>query len=34
LVARAEFNAWSALKGTSTTDAMQNYIKLVEDLQR
>jgi acyl-CoA-binding protein len=30
----AKYDAWSKLKGTSKDDAMQNYIKLVEKLNR
>ena len=30
----AKYDAWSKLKGTSKDDAMQNYIKLVERLNR
>ena len=33
-VARAKFDAWSARKGTSGYDAMQQYIDLVESLRR
>lgn len=33
-VAGAKFDAWSKLKGISVSDAMQNYIKLVERLNR
>jgi diazepam-binding inhibitor (GABA receptor modulator, acyl-CoA-binding protein) len=33
-VARAKFDAWSAVKGTSTNDAMQQYVDLVERLRR
>ena len=32
-VARAKFDAWDALKGTSQEDAMQQYIDLIEDLK-
>jgi len=32
LVGRAKWDAWTALKGTSQTDAMQRYIDLVESL--
>ena len=28
-VARAKFDAWSKMKGTSTKDAMQQYVDLV-----
>ena len=33
-VARAKFDAWSAMRGTSATDAMQQYVDLVEALRR
>ena len=33
-VRRAKFDAWSALKGTTTEDARQQYIDLVASLQR
>jgi len=33
-VARAKFDAWSKIKGTSTEDAMQQYIDLVASLRR
>ncbi|HEX7327409.1 MAG TPA: acyl-CoA-binding protein [Casimicrobiaceae bacterium] len=33
-VAGAKFDAWSKLKGMTVTDAMANYIKLVERLNR
>ncbi len=33
-VARAKFDAWSKVKGTSTEDAMQQYIDLVASLRR
>lgn len=32
-VARAKFDAWAALKGTSQDEAMQQYIDLVEELK-
>lgn len=32
-VARAKFDAWAELKGTSQEDAMQQYINLIEDLK-
>ena len=32
LVGRAKWDAWSALKGTSSNDAMQRYINLVDSL--
>lgn len=32
-VRRAKFDAWSAMKGTSVHDAMQQYIALVESLR-
>ena len=33
-VRRAKFDAWSALQGTTTEDARQQYIDLVASLQR
>lgn len=33
-VARAKFDAWCAVKGTSANDAMQLYIDLVESFRR
>ncbi len=33
-VARAKFDAWSELNGTSAEDAMQQYIDLVASLRR
>jgi diazepam-binding inhibitor (GABA receptor modulator, acyl-CoA-binding protein) len=33
-VGGAKFDAWSKLKGMSADDAMQNYIKQVEKLNR
>ena len=32
LVGRAKWDAWAALKGTSTDDAMQRYIDIVNEL--
>ena len=32
-VARAKYDAWDALKGTSQEDAMQQYIDLIEELK-
>ena len=32
-VARAKFDAWAELKGTSKDDAMQQYIDFIEDLK-
>ncbi len=32
-VARAKYNAWEALKGKSTTDAMTEYVALVNKLK-
>jgi len=32
MVGRAKWDAWNALKGTSSTDAMQQYIDLIESL--
>lgn len=33
-IKRAKFEAWEALKGKSRDEAMQEYIKLVEELER
>jgi len=33
-VARAKFDAWSEVKGTSAKDAMQQYVDLVASLLR
>lgn len=33
MVARAKFDAWDALKGTSKEEAMQQYADLIEDLK-
>jgi len=33
IVGRAKYDAWAALKGTRTEDAMQQYIDLVESLK-
>ncbi|MFA7665011.1 MAG: acyl-CoA-binding protein [Burkholderiaceae bacterium] len=33
MVARAKWDAWQALQGTSSNDAMQQYIAQVEDLK-
>ena len=33
-VGAAKFDAWSKLKGTSKEEAMQNYVKQVEKLNR
>lgn len=32
-VAKAKYEAWAALKGKSTTDAMREYIELVKKLK-
>ena len=32
MVARAKWDAWNSLKGTSQEDAMQQYIVLIADL--
>lgn len=32
MVARAKWDAWSGMKGTSKDDAMQKYIDLIESL--
>ena len=34
LVRRAKFDAWSALKGTTKADAMQQYVNLVDSLRQ
>jgi acyl-CoA-binding protein len=34
LVGRAKYDMWAGLKGTSQTDAMQQYIDLVESLKQ
>jgi diazepam-binding inhibitor (GABA receptor modulator, acyl-CoA-binding protein) len=31
-IARAKFDAWNALKGTATPDAMRQYVELVKAL--
>ncbi len=33
IVGRAKYDAWAAVKGVSTEDAMQQYIDLVESLK-
>jgi diazepam-binding inhibitor (GABA receptor modulating acyl-CoA-binding protein) len=33
MVGRAKWDAWDAIKGTSSDDAMQQYIDLIEDLK-
>ncbi len=33
MVGRAKYDAWAALKGTSSEDAMQQYIDLIESLK-
>src|SRR5712691_7475559 len=33
IVGRAKYDAWAAVKGTRTEDAMQRYIDLVESLK-
>lgn len=33
MVGRAKYDAWAAIKGTASTDAMQQYIDLVTRLQ-
>jgi len=33
MIGRAKWDAWNALKGTSTDDAMQQYVNLVADLK-
>lgn len=32
MVGRAKWDAWNALKGTTSNDAMQQYIDLIESL--
>ena len=32
MVARAKWDAWNKLKGTSTDDAMQQYVDLIAEL--
>lgn len=32
MVGRAKWDAWNSLKGTSTDDAMQQYVDLIESL--
>ena len=32
-IARAKFDAWQALSGTSQADAMQQYVDLIESLK-
>ncbi|MBI5790067.1 MAG: acyl-CoA-binding protein [Rhodocyclales bacterium] len=33
MVGRAKYDAWAAIKGTSTDDAMKRYVELVESLK-
>lgn len=33
MVGRAKFDAWDGLKGTTTDDAMQQYVDLIEELK-
>jgi len=33
MVGRAKYDAWAAIKGTGTDDAMQRYVELVESLK-
>ncbi|MEZ5613824.1 MAG: acyl-CoA-binding protein [Rhodocyclaceae bacterium] len=33
MIGRAKYDAWAAIKGTGTEDAMQRYIDLVESLK-
>jgi diazepam-binding inhibitor (GABA receptor modulator, acyl-CoA-binding protein) len=33
MVGRAKWDAWNSLKGTSTDDAMQQYVDLIESLK-
>jgi acyl-CoA-binding protein len=32
MVARAKWDAWTKLKGTSQDDAMQQYVDLIDEL--
>jgi diazepam-binding inhibitor (GABA receptor modulator, acyl-CoA-binding protein) len=33
MVGRAKWDAWNSLKGTSTDDAMQQYVDLINELK-
>jgi diazepam-binding inhibitor (GABA receptor modulator, acyl-CoA-binding protein) len=33
MVGRAKWDAWNGLKGTSTDDAMQQYVELIDSLK-
>ncbi len=33
MVGRAKWDAWNEVKGTSTDDAMKQYVSLIEDLK-
>jgi diazepam-binding inhibitor (GABA receptor modulator, acyl-CoA-binding protein) len=33
MVGRAKYDAWATVKGTSTDDAMQQYVDLIESLK-
>jgi diazepam-binding inhibitor (GABA receptor modulator, acyl-CoA-binding protein) len=33
MVGRAKWDAWNSLKGTSTDDAMQQYVELIDSLK-
>jgi len=33
MIARAKWDAWDALKGTSKEDAMQQYVDLINELK-
>jgi len=33
MVGRAKYDAWAAIKGKSTDDAMQDYVDLIESLK-
>ena len=33
MVGRAKYDAWAAIKGTTTNDAMTRYVELVESLK-
>ena len=33
MIGRAKYDAWAAIKGTGTDDAMQRYVDLIESLK-
>lgn len=33
MIGRAKYDAWAAIKGTTTDDAMQRYVDLIESLK-